>query len=89
MYRSMTDAYLVALLEQQFHSYKDASRALLRTILNQAIWDCLINDCTLPSVGDYPKQLLERRLILQGVKTIALSHQSNERYFQFLETSFL
>lgn len=65
--RDQSSVYLVDILQQKFHSYLDVGRAILRLLAQPTVFGALRAGHVIPSVGDHPKQLMERRLLLAGM----------------------
>lgn len=64
--RKTKSALLIDILEQPFKSYPDVATSLLRLMACPTIFQITSNGGVLLSVGDWPKQQMERLLILQG-----------------------
>ena len=64
--RYLGEVMLLDLLEQMFHSYRDVARSILRQLCEPTIFRALREGHVVFSVGDYPKQNMERILLLAG-----------------------
>jgi hypothetical protein len=63
--RMMKSAALLDVLDQPFKSYANIATSGLRQLQNPAVFELLDSNHLLLSVGDYPKVMMTRKLILQ------------------------
>jgi hypothetical protein len=64
--RLMRNVLVMDILVQQFKSYLEFGRSILRQLVDKIIFEMLEAGYLLPSVGDFPKYARESMLLLQG-----------------------
>jgi hypothetical protein len=64
--RHLGAVLLLDILPQKFHSYRDFGCSILRQLCEPTIFRALREGHVILSVGDYPKQKLERNFLLAG-----------------------
>jgi hypothetical protein len=63
--RYMRNVRLLDIVDRSFRSYNDVAVSIMNQLLVGPIFEALRLGHVIPSVGDHPKQLLERKLLMQ------------------------